>query len=309
MLHSAIGSVEDTIIPIGEAVQRHFDELEANMPRHRPQWVPTGLREMDNLLEGLRRRRVYVCGARTHMGKTSLALTVAVNAARLGIVPLLITMEESGGDVTNRMLALDMQVAVDRLGRGTLSPEEYSRYVEVAGRVGTLRAFIDAVPSITPRGLLQHAESYVRNQNVGLIIIDYLQLMSAGPLDANGEYEKLLYISRQLPKIAHRLNVPIWVNAQIHREVERRNDKRPMLFDFEGCGKIEQSADVALMLYRDSFYNEATAFPELVEVIVRKNKVNGKLGVANLRFDMESTRFSDWARTVNLPDTEKHWSD
>lgn len=285
----------DSISPIREAVGEHFDRLETHLAEpEAPIGVPTGLRQIDELLGGLRKRRVYYVGARTHMGKTSLALTVALNAARLGAAPMIVTMEETLEDLTNRLLALELGIEVDRLAKGALNEGEYKRYVEAAGRIGSMNLCIDAVPSITPKTLAQHVGAQQSRSRVDLVIVDYLQLMSAGPYDRDGEYAKLLYITRTLPVVARKCNIPIWCNVQVNRGVEKRDDKRPQLADFEGCGKIEQGADVALVLYRDGFYNTGTVYPDQVEVIVRKNKVNGKKGTVNLRFDDHSTRFTDW---------------
>ncbi len=229
---------------------------------------------------------------------TSFLLSVALNAAKLGARILIFTMEMASEQIVQRLVSMETGINTQKLRLGQLSQQEWARFVQASGRLGALSIVIDDTPSMTPLQIRTKSRRMAHELGIDLIIIDYLQLMSAGVGYENNRVQEISYISRSLKELARELNVPVFSAAQLSRAVENRQDKRPQLSDLRESGSIEQDADIVIFLYRDVLYNEATDFPALAEVIVTKHR-NGPTGTINLHFEKSLTKFSD-ARTQTI---------
>lgn len=292
LLAATEGLKTQTITPISRAIAQNMDALEAKMANPSPHTgIPTGIDALDKMLGGFRNGRLYFVGGRTHMGKTSCMGSMAIGATIAGARTIYVTLEETEDDLTNRLLAMEMNINKDQLDTGNLTAAQYSRYVEVCGRFAQRPLWIDArTEQLTPRGLYNLIKIQQYATGVDLVFVDYLGLMSAGPLDANGVYEKTSYLCGALQRIVRLLRIPLVVGIQNHRD----SRQRPTLKDFEGSGRIEQVADVAMLLYREGYYKTDAPDPDKAEIIVAKNKINGCKGTVFAYSNPVSFRFSDW---------------
>ncbi len=193
---------------------------------------------------------------------------------------------------------METGINTQKLRTGQLDAREYSRFVEATGRLGNLRIFIDDSAAITPIEMRTKCRRIAHEFGLDLVIVDYMQLMSAGTGYENNRVQEISYISRSLKEMARELNVPVFSAAQLSRAVEQRQDKHPMLSDLRESGSIEQDSDIVMFLYRDIMYNEATEFPNKAEIIVAKHR-NGPTGTIDLHFERSLTKFSD-AKTMKI---------
>ena len=287
------------LVPMREAISDYFDRLEHLMQHpDEPLGLPTGFRDLDTLLGGLQRSDLLIFAGRPGMGKTSFLLSVALNAAILGGRILIFTMEMGADQIVQRLVSMETGINTQKLRLGQLSQQEWARFVKASGKLGGLNIVIDDTPSMTPLQIRTKSRRMAHEMGIDLIIIDYLQLMSAGAGYENNRVQEISYISRSLKELARELNVPVFSAAQLSRAVESRQDKRPQLSDLRESGSIEQDADIVIFLYRDIVYNEATETPNMAEVIISKHR-NGPTGTVNLHFEKSLTKFSD-ARTQTI---------
>ncbi|GAB4330123.1 MAG: hypothetical protein Kow00117_15830 [Phototrophicales bacterium] len=233
---------------------------------------------------------------------TSFMLSTAVNVARIGARVAIFTMEMGADQLVQRIMAMETGISSHKLRLGRLSPQQYDRFVEAAGRVSRYPIFIDDTPALNPIQMRTKCRRLQHEYGIDLVFVDYLQLMNAGGQYQNNRVQEISYISRALKELARELNVPVFSAAQLSRAVEQRQDKRPVLSDLRESGSIEQDADIVMFLYRDAIYNEATEFPNQADVIVAKHR-NGPTGVISLFFNEELTKFQDAVtRQVDLGD-------
>ncbi len=290
-------------IPLRDAVSSYFDQIEhlVNNP-HITLGVPSGFKDLDELLGGFQRSDLLIFAGRPGMGKTSFMLSTAVNAARLGARIAIFTMEMGADQLVQRMISMETGINSHQLRMGRLSQQEYARFVEAAGRISRFQIFIDDTPALNPLQMRTKCRRLQHEYGLDMVMVDYLQLMNAGGTYENNRVQEISYISRALKELARELNVPIFSAAQLSRAVEQRQDKRPLLSDLRESGSIEQDADIVMFLYRDVVYNEATEFPNQADVLVSKHR-NGATGVVSLYFDNALTKFMDGAvRRVDLGD-------
>lgn len=289
--------------PLSEAVNEYFDQMEYLMANQGVQFgVPSGFRDLDQLLGGFQRSDLLIFAGRPGMGKTSFLLSAAANAARLGQRIAIFTMEMGADQIVQRLISMETGINTQRLRLGQLTTQEYSRFVEAAGRISRLQMYIDDTPALSPLQMRTKCRRLKHEHGLDMVIVDYLQLMNAGGQYVNNRVQEISYISRSLKEMARELNAPFFSAAQLSRAVEQRQDKRPVLSDLRESGSIEQDADVVMFLYRDVVYNEATEFPNQAEVIVSKHR-NGPTGTVSLYFDNTLTKFMDGvSRRVDLGD-------
>lgn len=290
-------------VPMNDAVNEYFDRIEYLMAnQHVSLGLPTGFRDMDQLLGGFQRSDLLIFAGRPGMGKTSFLLSIAVNAARIGGRVGIFTMEMGVEQLTQRMISMETGINAQQLRLGRLNPKEYSRFVEAAGRVSNFPIFIDDTPALNPAQMRIKCRRLQHEYGIDLIIVDYMQLMNSGGMYQNNRVQEISYISRNLKELARELNIPVLSAAQLSRAVEQRQDKRPVLSDLRESGSIEQDSDIVMFLYRDSVYNEATEFPNQADIIVAKHR-NGPTGTISLYFDNTVTKFRDGVvRRVDLGD-------
>jgi replicative DNA helicase len=289
------------VVPMRDAISDYFDRIEHLMQnRDEPLGLPTGFRDLDELLGGLQRSDLLIFAGRPGMGKTSFLLSMALNAAKLGAHVAIFSMEMGYDQLTQRFVAMETGINTQKLRLGRLDQQEYARFVNAAGRLSRLNIFIDDTPAMSPLQMRTKCRRLAHEYPLDLVIVDYLQLMNAGGQFENNRVQEIGYISRSVKELARELNVPVFSAAQLSRAVEQRQDKRPQLSDLRDSGTIEQDSDLVIFLYRDVIYNEATEFPNMAEIIVAKHR-NGPTGTVQLHFDRTLTKFSDArAQTIDL---------
>ncbi len=286
-------------VPIDKIVMDTLDRIEeAAKTKGAVTGIPTGFMDLDYMLSGLQPADLILIAARPSMGKTALALNIAQYVAfkkKMGVA--VFSLEMTREQLMNRLLALESNVDVKNIRTGNLSTSEWQKLVEGAGIIGSSDLIIDDTPGgVTVSELRSKCRKYKLENDVQLIIVDYLQLMSgsAGQRFENRQQE-ITEISRSLKALARELNVPVIALSQLSRAPESRPDKRPMLSDLRESGAIEQDADVVMFLYRDEYYNPDTEDKNQAEVIVAKQR-NGPVGTVNLAWLPQYTKFASLSR-------------
>ncbi len=265
--------------------------------------VASGFHDLDNMTAGFQPGELIVVAGRPSMGKTALALNFAQHAAIDGEIPVAVfSLEMSKEALVQRMLCAEGRVDSGRLRRGRLQDDEYTRLATAAGHLNTAPIWIDDTPAINPIELRAKARRLAADIDLGMIVIDYMQLMS-GPRNVENRQQEISAISRSLKAIAKELNVPVLALSQLSRQPEQRTDKRPLLADLRESGAIEQDADIVMFVYREEAYRKASdKFDENGESIEGKTELiigkqrNGPTGTINLYFHKSYTLFESVAR-------------
>jgi replicative DNA helicase len=259
--------------------------------------VPTGFYDLDRMTSGLQAGDMIVLAARPSMGKTSLAINIAEHVAlHEGLPVAVFSMEMGAAQLAVRIVGSIGRIDQGHLRTGKLSDDEWPRLTEAIEKLRTISLFIDESPGLTPSELRANARRLARQcGKLGLIVVDYLQLMSgsSGGADENRATE-LGEISRGLKMLAKELQCPVIALSQLNRSVETRTDKRPMMSDLRESGAIEQDADVIMFIYRDDYYNKESKEPGVAEVIIGKQR-NGPTGTVKLAFLKPLTKFESLA--------------
>lgn len=257
--------------------------------------VPSGLIDLDKLTSGFQPSDLIILAGRPSMGKSALATNIGqYAAAHTGKAVGMFSLEMSKESLVLRMLCGEARIDSSKIRTGTLTDEDFPRLAMAAGQLADLPFFIDDTPSLSALELRAKARRLKReneDRGLGLLIVDYLQLMQAHRQVDNREQEISL-ISRSLKALAKELEVPVIALSQLNRAVESRADKRPMMSDLRESGAIEQDADVIAFVYRDDFYNKASPDQGVAEVIISKQR-NGPQGTARLAFRKEFTTFEN----------------
>ena len=263
--------------------------------------IPTGFTDLDRLLGGLNKSDLIIIASRPAMGKTSLALSMALTATRKhGKRVAIFNLEMSAEQLLMRMISAETRIDSQRLRAGKIYEGELPIFYEVLGRLSETRLYIDDTPGMTPRQMRTKCRRLASERGIDMVIIDYLQLMTADG-SKNNRVMEISEISRNLKLLARELDVPLVALAQLSRSVESRQDKRPMLSDLRDSGSIEQDADIVSFIYRDEYYNpETTERPGIAELIIAKHR-NGPTGTVDLYFQEEYATFRNLQRQeVNL---------
>ncbi len=287
--------LSNNFVPIGTILSESFDRIdELHKNKGALRGVPTGFRDLDNLLGGLQKSDLVIIAARPSMGKTTLALNIAENAAvKTGTKVAIFSLEQSRDQLVDRLLSSVAGVDSWKLRSGNLTDEDFPMIGNAMGVLSEAPIFIDDTPSLTCIEIRTKARRLQMEQGVDLIIIDYLQLMQGRGQE--NRVQEVSEISRALKGIARELNVPVVALSQLSRAVESRPDKRPMLSDLRESGSIEQDADVVMFIYRDEYYEKDSEKKNLAEILVRKHR-NGPVGEATLYFQAEQTRFRNLSK-------------
>jgi replicative DNA helicase len=258
----------------------------------------TGFKELDVITAGLQPSSLNVLAARPSMGKTAFALTIAQNAAlREGATIGIFSLEMSAVQLVTRMLCSEARVDMSRVRNGQLSDRDFQRLADTAGKMSEAKIFIDDNADLTVMELRSRARRLMAEHGLGLIVIDYLQLMSGGGKSGSeNRQQEISTISRGLKALARELDIPVLVLSQLSRAVESRPNKRPMLSDLRESGAIEQDADLVMFIYRDEYYDQQSEKQGIAEIIVGKQR-NGPTGVVELQFHSAHVRFNDLARS------------
>ena len=260
--------------------------------------VPTGFADLDRMTSGLQAGDLVVLAARPSMGKTSFAVNIAEHVAlNEGLPVAIFSMEMGAAQLAVRIVGSIGRVNQGNLRTGKLTDEEWPRLSEAIERLRTVSLHIDETPGLTPSELRANSRRLARQcGKLGLIVVDYLQLMSGSGSAASSDNRatELGEISRGLKMLAKELQCPVIALSQLNRSVEQRTDKRPMMSDLRESGAIEQDADIIMFIYRDDYYNKESNEPNVAEVIIGKQR-NGPTGTVKLFFQKNQTRFENLA--------------
>jgi replicative DNA helicase len=299
ILEVALTKTDTEARPMRELVHETFEHIEALFQnKGEVAGVRTGFKELDQLIGTLGPGSLNIIAARPAMGKTAFALTIAQNAAlKEGVGVGIYSLEMPAAQLTLRMMCSEARIDMNRVRLGQLTDRDFSRLVDVASRLSEAPIYIDDTPDLTLMELRARARRLVSQNQVGLIIIDYLQLMSGPGSGKSGEnrQQEIAAISRGLKALARELGIPIIALSQLSRAVEARPNKRPMLSDLRESGSIEQDADLVMFIYRDEYYNPHSEKAGIAEIIVGKQR-NGPTGTVELQFHASHVRFNDLAR-------------
>lgn len=256
--------------------------------------VATGFYDLDYKTAGMQPSDLVLVAARPSMGKTAFVLNIAEHVAvHSKIATVIFSLEMSSSQMMDRILAMNSSVEAQKLRTGALEPDDWSRLMESARLIGESPLIIDDTPGISINELRSKCRRYKAEFDLGMIIIDYLQLMTAGK-KVESRQQEVSEISRSLKALARELNCPVIACSQLSRTVEQRPDKRPMLSDLRESGAIEQDADVVMFLYRDEYYNRDSEQKGIAEVIISKQR-KGPTGTIELTSQLEYTRFKNKA--------------
>jgi replicative DNA helicase len=285
--------ISEQFIPLKELVIEAFEEIEKLYEKEtKVTGLPTGFPELDNLTSGLHPSDLIIVAARPAMGKTSFVLGIAEHLAIREKVPVAIfSLEMSRYQVVQRLLCSEARVDAQALRTGRVNDSDWQRLSRAVGHLAEAPLYIDDTPNITILELKAKARRLMTREKLGLIIVDYLQLMQSEARSENRQQE-ISEISRALKILGRELNVPVIAVSQLSRAVEQRGDKRPMLSDLRESGALEQDADLVIFIYRDEYYNKDNEENRgIAEIIVAKHR-NGPTGVINLAFLQNYTKFA-----------------
>ena len=285
-----------------DLVQRVFEQLETRAGQgEMVTGVPTGYTDFDHMTAGLQKSDLIILAARPSMGKTALALNMGMRAAIQHDVPVAVfSLEMSMDQLMMRLLGCHGRVDLSRLRSGYLNDEDWSRLYQAADDLSKAPIYIDDTPALSTMEIRARSRRLKAEKGVGLIIVDYLQLMRSSHKSDSREQE-ISDISRNLKALAKELEVPVIALSQLNRKVEERSDKRPMISDLRESGAIEQDADVIVFIYRDAAYNKAEDNPNknIAEIIIGKQR-NGPVGTTRLAYFGQYTVFDNLTE-VGLP--------
>ena len=283
----------DDFVPIKDVVLNALDKIEAasrtkgNVTGH-----ATGFIDLDYKTAGFQNSDLILIAARPSMGKTAFVLNIAEYMAfHSNETVAIFSLEMSKEQLVNRLFSLESHVEAQNVRTGNLSDSDWSSLIEAAGIIGKSNLIIDDTPGISVANLRSKCRKYKLEHNLGIIMIDYLQLMT-GSRKAESRQQEISDISRSLKEIARELQVPVVALSQLSRAVEQRPDHRPMLSDLRESGAIEQDADVVIFLYRDDYYNHDTDKKNVAEVIIAKQR-NGSIGTVELAWLPSFTKFAN----------------
>jgi len=257
--------------------------------------LASGFYELDSFTQGFQKSDLIIIAGRPSMGKTALSLNIGLNIIKnLNLPVVFFSLEMSKEQLIYRLLTTETSISSIRLKTGNLYKDDWLKLNEIIQNLSNLPLFIDDTPNPTIQDIKMKIKKVIFEQNqIGLVVIDYLQLMQNSKFKTENRSQELSQITRSLKNIAREFQVPIIALSQLSRNVENRNNKRPILSDLRESGSIEQDADVVLMLYRESYYNSnSITIDNSVQLIIAKQR-NGPVGTIDLQFDPKLMRFSD----------------
>ena len=283
----------------GELFSDIFLELKEKSLKPSLSGIASGFYDLDSFTQGFQKSELIILAGRPSMGKTALSLNIGLNVLKNSNLPVIFfSLEMSKEQLTYRLLTSESNIASMKLKTGNLYEEDWLKVNTIIKNLSLLPLFIDDTPNISIQDIKTKIKKILFEQNqIGLVIIDYLQLMQYAKFNIENRTQELSYITRSLKNIAREFKVPIIVLSQLSRNVETRINKRPILSDLRESGSIEQDADLVLMIYRESYYtgeNISAHEKNLAELIISKHR-NGPVGVVELEFDSNYTKFLNYS--------------
>ena len=284
------------VLALSDTVSAYYDRIQYLYDHAgEPLGIPTGFTDLDQILGGLQRGDLIIVAARPGMGKTALLTSIALSAIKkFSQRALLFSLEMSSEQVTQRLVSQESGIDGQRLRLGRLRDEDWLRFIEGTGDLGQRPLWVDDTPAISTSAMRAKASRLHTEHRLDLILVDYLQLMTA-PGRHENRTQEVGTLSRSLKAMARELNVPVIAASQLSRAVEQRQDKRPQLSDLRESGSLEADADVVMFIYRDDAYNPHSERKNAAEVIVAKHRM-GPTGTVTLFFRKELAQFVDPVR-------------
>jgi len=288
---------QEGLIPLNETLIHTFQEMEQLQQQTALPGIPTDFYDLDAMTGGFQRSDLIIIAGRPSMGKTSFSLNIAHNVAKQNLTVAIFSLEMSKEQLSQRLLATEANIESNRLRSGRLAQNDLEKIIDAMSNLSILPIYIDDSSSLTVTQMRSQVRRLQASQKgqLGLVLLDYLQLMDGG---SDNRVQELSRITRSLKGLAREVNVPVIALSQLSRAVESRNNKRPMMSDLRESGSIEQDADLVMMLYRDEYYNPDTPDRGVAEVIVTKHR-NGPTGAIKLLFQAGQTRFVNLQQNRN----------
>ena len=289
-------------VPIRQVALNVLENIEkASKTKETVTGVPTGFIDLDYKTSGFQPSDFILIAARPSMGKTAFVLNVVDHVAvKKGIPCMVFSLEMSKEQLVNRMLSMESNVDSQKLRTGTLTDSDWDAGVEGVGIIGGSKLIIDDTPGISISELRSKCRKMKLEHGLGMVIIDYLQLMTGSGKSSDNRQQEISEISRSLKALAREMQAPVVALSQLSRACETRTDHRPMLSDLRESGAIEQDADVVMFLYRDDYYNKDSEMKDMAEVIIAKQR-NGPIGTVNLVWMPQYTKFANATRPGQGP--------
>ena len=288
----SFGRTQKDFIPLSEIISGALDRIEsAQKAKGKITGISTGFADLDILTMGMQNSDLILIGARPSMGKTAFLLKIALNASQNGCPTVIFSLEMSKEQLMSRLLSMDAKVDSQKLRGGNLSQEDWDKLLESSVRLQKAPLFIDDTSSISVGEARTKIRRLKLEKNLGLALIDYLQLMTIKGKRPESRQLEVSEISRNLKAIAKEINIPVLAAAQLNRAAEQRTNKRPILSDLRESGSIEQDADIVAFLHREYYYDR-NADPSLAELIIAKQR-NGPIGNVNLTYISQYTLFAN----------------
>lgn len=280
--------------PIKDVLVETFAELEKLYNQKQPvTGIATGFTDLDNRTAGLHNSDLILIAARPAMGKSAFALNIATNAAINEKVPVAIfNLEMSKTQLVNRMLCSEAMVDSNKVRTGKIDEEDWIKLATALGPLSEAPIYIDDTPGISISEIRAKCRKLKLEKNIGLVVIDYLQLIQGSGKKNSSREQEISEISRSLKIIAKELDVPVIALSQLSRESEKRQDHKPMLSDLRESGAIEQDADLVMFIYRDDYYNQDSEKKNIAEIILAKHRA-GATGTIELLWMGSYTKFAN----------------
>lgn len=296
--------VKQSVYSLESILAESFERLDAlHKDKGAIRGIPTGYRNLDQMLAGLQRSDLFILAARPAMGKTAFVLNLAHQVAtKVKEKVLIFSLEMGKEQLVDRLLSMESGVDAWALRTSNLTDQDFERIGEAMGVLSEAPIFIDDTPALTVSDLRTKARREAHAGGLGLIIVDYLQLMSGGSRfgSSDNRVQEISEISRGLKGVARELNVPLIALSQLSRSVESRNPPIPVLSDLRESGSIEQDADVVAFLYREDYYNPETERANIMDILIKKHR-HGPTGGVELYFDREKQRIRNLDTTHTNP--------
>ena len=285
----------DELTGVAQILRKNYEEIESRSLGTSVAGIPVNFYDLDAMTQGLQRGDLIVVGGRPAMGKTSIALNMAKNVAEIHELPVCVFgLEMSKQQLTYRLLSMEVGIETGRLRTGRLQEDEWPVLGKAINTLGQLPIHINDKRDITVKEMVAQCKKISEGKGLGLVIVDYVQLMDGARYASQTRDEELSEIVVALKDMATKLQVPVVVLSQLNRAVEHRRNKRPMLSDLRETQSLESHADMVVMIYRDEYYDPDTEDPGITELITCKHR-NGPVGTVKLLFEPQFTRFRNLA--------------
>ncbi|WP_309123505.1 replicative DNA helicase [Paenibacillus sp.] len=290
-------SIKDVLMEVFEKVEKLYND------RGKTTGIPSGFPDLDKMTAGFQRSDLIIVAARPSVGKTAFSLNVAQNVAvRAKETVAIFSLEMSAAQLVQRIICAEANVDAGRIRTGTLEGDDWEKLTMAIGTLSEAEIYIDDTPAITVADIRAKCRRLKKEKGLGMILIDYLQLIAGRGKAGENRQQEVSEISRTLKQIARELEVPVIALSQLSRGVEQRQDKRPMMSDLRESGSIEQDADIVAFLYRDDYYDKESEKKNIIEIIIAKQR-NGPVGTVELVFLKNFNKFVslDKSHSDSLP--------